>query len=1419
MTDLRYKLELLINGEIELKTLSKEIDTALEESPQLAVNILAELDEVFEQQKLDNASYALLRRHINNFRRNNPEITENSTENNSTVFEKTHNFNDEIIESSSAPDKTSISIDTDLDLDLSDSSSAPTKISDTLGSMPKTTVHLQNLSGDETANIDITGDYTEDSIIKHRFHLKKILGVGGMGKVYKALDLLKAEAKDKKPYVAVKLLNEDFKDHPESFIALQRESSRQQKLAHPNVATIYDFDRVGGPGTPVFITMELMEGMELKDYIKKEVKPKGGLPFKTAYEIIGQLASGLTYAHERQLVHSDFKPGNAFYCNDGVVKILDFGISRAVKNPITGETEKTLFDPGKLGALTPAYASLEMLEGAEPDTRDDIYALGCTAYELLTGYHPFNKLPADKALKKKLYPQYIKKLNKKQNRAMRRAVAFHRRDRSPNVNYFLEELEGKASWYKNSFFIAFSIFLIISVILYSPTKNYLHNKKIENIITEIRKNDSEVIEQELNNLNSLVKSAKVKILNDAKEPIKNHLDNKIKVVIAYAENDYDFSKADKLLIKIRDFYPDSIFLQEKEKLLSSSKKHVIGNLTSEYISALSDINLIKGAEHILDDIRKLDPNNPLLEDHSKINSYRILALEKFEENELDASIELLELGISNSLEVDQSIIDLKNKIEKTKFTYELKNALNEAKEDMADITSFMLYEKQIIDLYELNPNDDLLTELADKFKPIVENEFKLITQNGEYNKTEELANRLNNIMLAFKLNGLLIDINLANLTDSERKEKITNLSSYYIDSIDAAFENNQISNTKWTSDLLSNIQQLSSLNLISKNKSSVEKLKQYRSKIADLYISKAENTLKSNRFDIATAYAKNGELFAPNSEKLADILQNIENAKNKADRLARIEANKLPFKSLTEANNVIEAEKIYKQFQKDLPENDLYLTVEATSMLADAYYRLAINKAKDKDYEQAIIFADMGLKINPSDIGLNDLKNKYNLESMISELITSFKNDTFFKNDTKLKINKLSDNDPIRFIEFSNNASEVLAKRIEKLIPINENKAASLANNSASLFPASPVLAELKQRLKLKPWEGFFDANAEIKAGRLTNARNIQQSIAPEYESHPQFIKFSDTLEKRINELNEEYSDFIKEQEAVTNDYDELRLLKRILERIKRKWNDNPDIIAMQTELDEKIEKLKPAKNKILKREQGLDSIEMANIGNKIKKAWKPIVSNSTCTTKLAGYGTRAKAVCYDMLHSSARGPLMIVIPASENLNKIYAISKYEISVGDWSKYCILSNTCAPMDKDKINEPLTDISLQQFKDYAVWLSKRTGKTYRLPTLEEWKYAAYANGKQPRKDFNCRVIIGNKVIKGNGKINVKTGRTNGWGLKNYIGNVQELVVSENSILAVGGSYSDQLSKCDIELQREHAGNADNITGFRLVLDNI
>ncbi|HMC46553.1 MAG TPA: protein kinase, partial [Caballeronia sp.] len=148
--------------------------------------------------------------------------------------------------------------------------------------------------------------------------------------------------------------------------------------------------------------------------------------------------NALAYAHERGFVHCDFKPANVFLTDTAEVKVIDFGIARVFQRP-EEETDATIFDPGSLGALTPAYASPEMLEHREPDPRDDIYALGCTTYELLTGRHPFDRVPATQARNSSLKPQRPDGLGTRQWRALRTSLAFEREARMPTVTQFLQE--------------------------------------------------------------------------------------------------------------------------------------------------------------------------------------------------------------------------------------------------------------------------------------------------------------------------------------------------------------------------------------------------------------------------------------------------------------------------------------------------------------------------------------------------------------------------------------------------------------------------------------------------------------------------------------------------------------------------------------------------------------------------------------------------------------------------------------------------------------------------------------------------------------------------------------------------------------------------------------------------------------------
>ncbi len=315
---------------------------------------------------------------------------------------------------------------------------------------------LQNTDGGanrKTAAKPTTATLGRGTVLKGRFVLEDKLGEGGMGGVYKAIDLVKQEARDRNPHVAVKVLNENFAEHPDAFIALQRESSRTQRLSHPSIASVYDFDR---DGQTAYMVMELMQGEPLDKFLKEN---KQGIDKEQAFGIIKDIASALAYAHVQNVIHSDFKPGNIFLTSSGASKVFDFGIARAVAAPgeeqagklgllsaaILGKydgNDKTLFDAGALSALTPAYAAREMFEGKDPAPQDDVYALGIVAYQLLTGRHPFDRKKAPIAEAQNMVPQRPDGLTRREWNALKHTLAFRRENRTPDAQVFLEEFFG-----------------------------------------------------------------------------------------------------------------------------------------------------------------------------------------------------------------------------------------------------------------------------------------------------------------------------------------------------------------------------------------------------------------------------------------------------------------------------------------------------------------------------------------------------------------------------------------------------------------------------------------------------------------------------------------------------------------------------------------------------------------------------------------------------------------------------------------------------------------------------------------------------------------------------------------------------------------------------------------------------------------
>ena len=217
-------------------------------------------------------------------------------------------------------------------------------------------------------------------LLAGRYELIEKIGEGGMAVVYKAKDRLLNR------YVAIKILRPEFTQDEQFLDSFKRESQAAAGLQHPNIVSIYD---VGRTGNINFIVMELVDGRPLSDFIKEN----GHLDYKTTIDIAKQMASALAIAHKHQIIHRDVKPHNIMITSDGVAKLTDFGIARAVsKATMVADTSKII------GSVH--YFSPEQARGAYVDERSDIYSLGIVMFEMLTGRVPFDgETPVEVALK------------------------------------------------------------------------------------------------------------------------------------------------------------------------------------------------------------------------------------------------------------------------------------------------------------------------------------------------------------------------------------------------------------------------------------------------------------------------------------------------------------------------------------------------------------------------------------------------------------------------------------------------------------------------------------------------------------------------------------------------------------------------------------------------------------------------------------------------------------------------------------------------------------------------------------------------------------------------------------------------------------------------------------------------------------
>ncbi|MEJ2643701.1 MAG: serine/threonine-protein kinase, partial [Gammaproteobacteria bacterium] len=448
---------------------------------------------------------------------------------------------------------------------------------------------------------------------KNRFVLESVIGRGGMGVVFKARDLRKEEAQDRNPYLAVKVLNEEFKRHPDSLKALQRESRKAQNLAHPNIVNVFDFDR---DGATVYMTMEYLEGEPLDRFIKRD-RPQG-MPLKEALPIIMGMGQALAYAHQKGVVHSDFKPGNVFLTRDGTVKVFDFGIAQATKHTGTDAGEQTLFDAGTLGALTPSYASVEMLEGGDPDPRDDIYALACVAYQLLTGRHPFDKRPATEARDRKLTPRPVPGLSRRQWRTLLQGLAFERSARSPDVEAFLAGF-GTAKRSRVALIGGGALVLAVGVVIAALLPGYLQQRRVTQVVDRIERGNPAQIAEALKTVRTFGPQARSSVMQQARDRILGYYRQQVDGHFNPAKDRYDYPGAQSLLQQARALYPDSAQVQDLADKTRDTRNQLLNSLNARFNKALDAGHLLPSPDKddvadILDVVAQVDPGNKLLSD-------------------------------------------------------------------------------------------------------------------------------------------------------------------------------------------------------------------------------------------------------------------------------------------------------------------------------------------------------------------------------------------------------------------------------------------------------------------------------------------------------------------------------------------------------------------------------------------------------------------------------------------------------------------------------------------------------------------------------------------------------------------------------------------------------------------------------------
>jgi serine/threonine protein kinase len=1173
------------------------------------------------------------------------------------------------------------------------------------------------------------------SVVKERFVLEEELGRGGMGIVFKARDLRKDEAQDRNPWVALKLLNDEFRRHPESLKALQRESRKAQHLAHANVVTVYDFDRDGGN---VFMVMELLEGESLDMLIRDNEGT--GLGVEKALRLTRDLCRAMAYAHEQGVVHSDFKPANAFLTKEGIVKVFDFGIARAAKRADNVSGSTTLFDPGTLGALTPTYASCEMIEGLEPDSRDDVYAMACVAYELLTGKHPFNRSSAVEARDKRMTAKRPRGLKRHQWRAIQHGLQFSRDKRTASAQQFLNELMPRKR--RPTVHIGLAAVVVVGLVVVGLlVPSYLAKRREKALIDALTVADSarlDALVQELRNLAPEERAAI--LLNDgARAGLIKTFEGRINAATDSTQASTDYPAARVLLSELQAFLPDSLAVKDLEDRLGARENDEIKRLSDRFDDYLNRGLLIdaQGTQNVgtaLAAIRRIDAQNRLLNDPRLPGAFADQTTKALQAGNATLAQALVNAGLSFDSK-DTTLADLRDQVQRAVGAQQLLARRQSLESSLASLTgaqaAFADIDAKRADLEQLSsiaPDSPVLAGVQQLAQRGVSAQVAQLVSNDQHAQAIELIARYADL-----LPSAFVDQQRQKLASArgtfEAQQAVVAQAKERIE----ALLRSQKSDSAWAGRFDRELRQLAAY--VSASDPYVAQIK---TRAANGYLEQARALRGSQRLteaarmvDAARAYVPQSADLAAETKLLADARTTQETAAQQRNRLAQLDALKTKLLVQARANEVNEALASFEELRSNLDANDGYIVVQAPEAIGGAYLRLASSAAKDGRFANAVSLTARAKEIAPDLDDLTEASERYARYQAIDQLLrTSAAIDAA---STRNELDRLARADASESVAVKDRLARSLVARIR----------------STGDLTAARRLTVLAQEI--------FGDQAVVKG--LSQPQSAPERVpTPTPASQPP----------------------------------------------QASADRAPAAVPQQASAAAAERASAPASQ----------STQVASISPG-QSAAPRLPSEIPCTDRLAGYGKRRQAICYDTFDGGGRGPDLVVIPAGGASAKAFAFGRTEVSNADYAAYCARTGKCkAPAGQAEY--PVVNVSIDDARAYATWLSQVTGASYRLPTDSEWTYAVMAQGgNADASSVNCLVEIGGKKVRGVALEPVQSGSSNGWGLYNALGNVQEWVISGSSLFARGGAFTDNVSSCTPDSKRPHEEAGDAVTGIRVV----